>query len=81
MDISHNRLDDKIFMDGRYSNLNNLTEFYMSNNRFLSLPIKQLSTQDKLKVLDVRFNQISEYYPEFSSMIKEQGLDIYYEGE
>lgn len=80
LDISGNQLDDKVFMDGRFGVMPNLTVFRMANNSFLSLPIEQLVEHKELRLLDVSFNKLSTFHPDLVQNIK-NGLDIHYEGE
>lgn len=79
LDISGNQLDDKVFMDGRFGVMPNLTVFRMANNSFLSLPIEQLVEHKELRLLDVSFNKLSTFHPDLVQNIK-NGLDIHYEG-
>eukprot|EP00095_Tigriopus_kingsejongensis_P011359 maker-scaffold444_size168727-snap-gene-0.34 protein:Tk11359 transcript:maker-scaffold444_size168727-snap-gene-0.34-mRNA-1 annotation:"Chaoptin" len=79
LDISGNVLDDKIFLDGRFGIMANLTEFRLANNSFLSLPIEQLVEHKKLRLLDVRFNKLSTFNPDLAESIK-LGLDVLFEG-
>ena len=59
----------------------NLTHLAMHSNRFTRLPVGDLIKHRHLSVLDVRHNRIQGYDPEFTDMIKNQGLQIRYNGE
>ena len=59
----------------------NLTHLSLTDNRFSRLPVQDLIRHRKLKMLDVRKNRIQQYDPEFTDMIKNQGLQIRYNGE
>ena len=80
--MSGNKLEDKVFFkDGhRFGHLPNLTELELDHNLFTKLPINALVKHKNLKKLNVGYNKLVRYNPEFTEQVK-TGLDIEYEGE
>ena len=80
--MSGNRLEDKIFFkEGhQFGQHPNLTILELDHNLFTTLPITELIKHKQLKRLDVGFNKIVNYNPEFTEQVK-MGLDIEYEGK
>ena len=79
--MSGNKLEDKIFFkDGHsFGHLPNLTELELDHNLFTTLPTDALVKHKNLKKLNVGFNKIIRYDPEFTEQIK-TGLEIEFEG-
>ena len=81
LSMSGNKLEDKIFFkDGHsFGHLPNLTELELDHNQFTTLPTDALVKHKNLKKLNVGFNKIIRYDPEFTEQIK-TGLEIEFEG-
>ena len=79
LDISGNKLTDKVILMGRMGQFPNLTVLSMAGNKFENLPIDQLVTYKNLKELHVENNELTKYYPELTEQVK-VGLDVYYKG-
>ena len=81
LSMSGNKLEDKIFFkDGHsFGHLPNLTELELDHNLFTTLPTDALVKHKNLKKLNVGFNKIIRYDPEFTEQIK-TGLEIEFEG-
>lgn len=54
---------------------------YLQNNTLQVLPVESLVKAKRLKVLDVRSNLLSSFYPEIVKMIRDYNLDVYFEGK
>ena len=81
LDISGNGLVDKVLDDVRvFGTQVNLTHLSMHSNRFTRLPVADLTKHKRLVTLDIRNNRIQGYDPEFTDMVKNQGLQIRYFG-
>ena len=81
LSMSGNKLEDKIFFKDGHSlgHLPNLTELELDHNLFTRLPIDALIQHKNLKKLNVGFNKLTRYNPEFTEQVK-TGLAIEYEG-
>lgn len=53
----------------------------MSNNLLENLPMYSLVNAKRLKVLDIRNNTLTSFYPQLVKMITEQGLQVLFEGK
>ena len=81
LSMSGNKLEDKIFLaDGHsFGFLPNLTVLELDRNKFTQLPIEELILHQKLKTLNLAYNQLTKYSPELTEMVK-KGLKVEYEG-
>lgn len=81
LSMSGNKLEDKIFLKEGHSFgfLPNLTELELDRNKFTQLPIEELILHQKLQTLNLAYNQLTKYSPEFTEMVK-KGLKVEYEG-
>ena len=81
LSMSGNRLEDKIFFqDGHsFGYLPNLTVLELDRNLFTKLPVDALLLHTQLEKLDVSFNKLEKYYPEFTEQVK-KGLILEYQG-
>ena len=82
LSMSGNKLEDKIFLKEGHSFgfLPNLTELELDRNKFTQLPIEELILHQKLQTLNLAYNQLTKYSPEFTEMVK-KGLKVEYEGK
>ena len=81
LSMSGNKLEDKIFLADGHSLgfLPNLTVLELDRNKFTQLPIEELILHQKLKTLNLAYNQLTKYSPELTEMVK-KGLKVEYEG-
>ncbi|KAG6444332.1 chaoptin [Manduca sexta] len=82
LDLSKNNLNSLI---SRTSEMpfhlpENLTEFYLSDNHLESLPMENIVNATKLRVLDLRNNQLSSFDLALVDKVKNEGLQVYFEG-
>ncbi|XP_011301731.1 chaoptin [Fopius arisanus] len=78
LDLSHNDLTD-IFEKDVFTPPENLTNLYLGNNHFTSLPVKKFLPMDKLKLLDVQTNDLSDFDLDFMMLIT-NNTEVRYEG-
>ncbi|XP_045457694.1 chaoptin [Melitaea cinxia] len=81
IDLSNNQLTDLVSRtsDTPFNLPDNITHMYLQNNTFQVLPVESLVKAKRLKVLDVRSNLLSSFYPEIVKMIRDYNLDVYFE--
>lgn len=56
----------------------NITEMYLQNNTLEKLPIDTLVKCNRLKVIDLRNNLLSSFYPELVKKIRDNNLVVYF---
>lgn len=79
LDLSYNQLTE--FLDNYLGPPENLTELYISNNKLRKIPLKELkSLQSKIKLIDVRDNQLREFYDALFPLLK-NGTMFKYSGK
>ncbi|KAG7312881.1 hypothetical protein JYU34_001267 [Plutella xylostella] len=83
LDLSYNDLDDLISRtapDAKVELPENITELYLSHNKLQRLPIDKIVHSHRLRVLDVRNNQLGEFHPGFVKGMKDRNMEVYFEG-
>lgn len=78
LDLSHNDISD-IFEHGVFEPPENLTNLYLGNNHFTSLPIKKILSMPKLRLLDIQNNDLRDFDVNFMKIIN-NNTEIKYEG-
>ncbi|XP_026490649.2 toll-like receptor 7 [Vanessa tameamea] len=81
IDLSNNQLKDLVSRtsDTTFNLPDNITEMYLQNNTLEVLPVDSLVKAKYFKVLDVRKNYLTSFYPEIVKMIRDNGLRVYFE--
>ncbi|XP_023949100.1 chaoptin [Bicyclus anynana] len=81
LDLSNNQLKDLVSRtsDTTFNLPENLTEMYLQNNTLEKLPIDTIVKSNRLKVLDVRNNLLTSFYPELVKKIRDNNLLVYFE--
>ncbi|XP_050359015.1 chaoptin-like [Nymphalis io] len=81
IDLSNNQLKDLVSRtsDTTFNLPDNITEMYLRNNTLEVLPVDSLVKAKFLKLLDVRKNYLTSFYPEIVKMIRDNGLGVYFE--
>ncbi|CAK1548835.1 unnamed protein product [Leptosia nina] len=81
LDLSNNDIKDLVSRtaESKLQLPENLTHLYVQNNSLEVLPIDNIVKSKRLKVLDVRHNVLTSFYPELMKKIMEQGLEVYFE--
>ncbi|KAM3955604.1 insulin like growth factor binding protein acid labile subunit convoluted [Aphomia sociella] len=82
LDVSNNDLRDLVSKttDGKFTLPENITEIYLHNNMIETLPIDILVKSPRLRVLDVRNNQLNTLDPYLAKKIRSEGLRVYFDG-
>ncbi|XP_049882964.1 chaoptin [Pectinophora gossypiella] len=82
LDLSNNKLKDLISRtsDLKFNLPENLTHLYLQNNILQTLPIDNLSKAKRLKILDIRNNQLTTFDPALVRKVLLEGTTVYYEG-
>ncbi|XP_045529109.1 chaoptin isoform X1 [Pieris brassicae] len=80
LDVSNNQLKDLVSRtaDSKFQLPQNITHLYLQNNSLAVLPIDNIAKAQNLRVLDVRHNVLTSFYPELMKFI-EHGLEVYFE--
>ncbi|XP_038217636.1 chaoptin [Zerene cesonia] len=81
LDLSNNQIKDLVSRsaDTKFHLPENITHLYLQNNSLEVLPIENIDKSRYLKVLDVRHNVLTSFYPQLVKKIIEQGLEVYFE--
>lgn len=82
LDLSNNNLKELISRTSelKFALPENIKELYLQNNTLLALPTPQIVNATQLKILDVRYNQLISFEPPIVKKVKDQGLQVYFEG-
>ncbi|XP_034838488.1 protein artichoke [Maniola hyperantus] len=81
LDLSNNQLKDLVSRtsDTKFNLPENITEIYLQNNTLEKLPVETLTNASHLKVLDLRNNLLTSFYPQLVKKIREKNLMVYFE--
>ncbi|CAH2237876.1 jg4888 [Pararge aegeria aegeria] len=81
LDVSNNQLKDLVSRtsDTKFNLPENITEIYLQNNTLEKLPTENLGKSNHLKVLDLRNNLLTSFYPELVKKIRDNNLMVYFE--
>ena len=78
LDLSHNELSH--LAKGLIGPLPNLTQLDLSHNLMVDIPIQELTSSFKLKLVDLRSNRLTRFYDEFMPLMENNSTQVLMEG-